>query len=102
MSPHSSQPPDHVAASHAGLLEKLMAAVRPEFRVDILVPDPDDPVLGVRLCRVAGCDNSVSQNGFCSGHARRWRDRGCPDRMAFSADPGPPLTGRTEPGACVV
>jgi hypothetical protein len=30
----------------AGLLEKLVAAVRPEFRVDDLVFDPRDPVLG--------------------------------------------------------
>ena len=29
-----------------GLLEKLMAAVRPEFRVEVYLPDPDDPVLG--------------------------------------------------------
>jgi hypothetical protein len=30
----------------AGLLENLMSAIRPEFRVDVLIADPDDPVLG--------------------------------------------------------
>ena len=32
--------------SGSGLLEKLLAAVRPEFRVDVYVPDPNDPVFG--------------------------------------------------------
>ena len=39
--------------TRGGLLEKLLAAVRPEFRVDVYVPDPDDPVLGRPLCRGA-------------------------------------------------
>ena len=30
----------------AGLLEKLMAAVRPEFRAGVLTFDPRDPVFG--------------------------------------------------------
>ena len=34
-----------------GLLEKLMAVVRPEFRVEVYLPDPDDPVLGRRTVR---------------------------------------------------
>ena len=42
--------PDRQARGHrgmpAGLLEKLMAAVRPEFRADDLVFDPRDPVFG--------------------------------------------------------
>ena len=37
----------------AGLREKLMAAVRPEFRVDELAFDPADPVFGGAICRVA-------------------------------------------------
>ena len=45
--------PDRQARGHrgmpAGLLEKLMAAVRPEFRADDLVFDPRDPVFGAGL-----------------------------------------------------
>jgi hypothetical protein len=89
-------------AGRAGLLEKLLAAVRPEFRVDVLVPDPDDPVLGYKLCLVGGCDRPVHEHGICIGHAGRWRKRGRPDLAAFVADPGPPLRGRTEPGGCTV
>ena len=38
-----------------GLLEKLLAAVRPEFRSDELVFSPQDPVFGGRPCLVPGC-----------------------------------------------
>ena len=51
--------PDRQARGHrgmpAGLLEKLMAAVRPEFRADDLVFDPRDPVFGGAACVVGGC-----------------------------------------------
>ncbi|MEU4580459.1 tyrosine-type recombinase/integrase [Nonomuraea sp. NPDC023979] len=86
-----------------GLLEKLMAAVRPEFRVDILFPAPDDPVLGWKFCAVPGCDRPASDYELCKGHGNRWRklpDR--PDRASFIASPGPPLRGRSEPGRCTV
>ena len=52
--------PDRQARGHrgtpAGLLEKLMAAVRPEFRADDLVFDPRDPVFGGPAC-VVGTNN---------------------------------------------
>ncbi|CAL9674035.1 hypothetical protein SUDANB15_07625 (plasmid) [Streptomyces sp. enrichment culture] len=54
-----------------GLLEKLLAAVRPEFRVDLLVPDADDPVLGWKRCPVAGCNRAAHEQGMCTGHAQR-------------------------------
>lgn len=84
------------------LLEKLMATVRAEFRVEVFVPDPDEPVLGVKQCLVGGCDRSVSENGLCSAHGHRWRHAGCPDVNEFAADPGPVLTGRSQPGRCTV
>ena len=42
-------------ARPAGLLGKLLAAVRPEFRQDVLAFGPADPVLGGTPCKVAGC-----------------------------------------------
>jgi integrase len=90
------------ASGRAGLLAKLLAAVRPEFRVEVYVPDPDDPVLGVKACVVAGCDRSFWLLGLCSAHARRWCARGRPELTEFVADPGPPLHGRSEPGSCTV
>jgi integrase len=85
-----------------GLLEKLLAAVRPEFRGEVLVPDPDDPVLGRRTCPVPGCDRAQAENGLCSAHGNRWRERGRPDLAEFLADPGPVLNGRRQLTGCTV
>jgi hypothetical protein len=90
------------AGNRVGLLEKLMAAIRPEFRVDVLVPAPEDPVLGVPWCAVSGCDYPVADHGLCNGHRLRWRSRGHPPVTEFLADPGPALRGRTELDHCVV
>lgn len=86
----------------SGLLEKLMAVVRPEFRVEVYLVDPDDPVLGRRQCAVADCDRPVSENGLCSGHGQRWRDRNRPALAVFLADPGPVLNGRRDLSVCTV
>lgn len=89
-------PAKRAVASWPGLLEKLIAVVRAEFRVDLLVPDPDHPVLGRGVCPVNGCDRSPTGNGLCSSHQKRWLDRGRPELAAFLADPGPPLNGRRD------
>ncbi len=92
----------HPRLHQAGLLGKLVAAVRPEFRADVLVPDPDDPVLGRRTCPVPGCDRARAEHGLCTAHGSRWRERGRPDRAEFLADPGPPLNGRRQLTGCTV
>ena len=92
----------HRPTERGELLEKLMAVVRPEFRVEVYFPDPDDPVLGRRRCAVAGCDRSRSENGLCSGHGQRWRDRDRPAMAVFLADPGPVLNGRRDLMTCSV
>jgi integrase len=62
------------------LLEKLVAAVRPEFRADVLVFDPADPVFGRRgVCLVQGCGWRVKAGGMCQGHWLRWKAAGRPD-----------------------
>ena len=80
----------------AGCWSKLLAAVRPEFRVEVYLPAPDDPVLGRPPCAVPGCDRSGWEYGLCGGHSNRWRSRGRPELAGFLADPGPPLHGRIE------
>jgi len=84
------------------VLEKLMAAVRPEFRADILIPAQGDPVLGWDPCHVAGCGRPCVEYALCRGHGMRWRKRGYPDREAFIADPGPPLRGQDKLMSCTV
>ena len=71
-----SAPSPHHRPEYPGLLAKLLARVRPEFRVEVYLADPDDPVLGRRPCAVPGCDRSRSESGLCTGHAGRWRARG--------------------------
>jgi integrase len=90
------------AGDRSGLLEKLLAAVRPEFRVDVLVPDPADPVIGFKQCVVGDCDRPVHEQGLCTGHSGRWRKRGQPDLTEFVTDPGPSIRGKTELGSCTV
>ena len=90
------------AGAQAILLEKLVSAVRPEFRVEVLVPDPGDPVLGYKLCQVGGCGRPVHERVLCTAHGGRWRRRGQPAIAEFLADPGPPLRGRAEPTGCTV
>ena len=68
-----------------GLRAELMAAVRPEFRADVLIPDPADPVFGARPCRVAGCGRPGRARGLCGGHHRRWSVEGKPDMEQFTA-----------------
>ena len=95
-------PAQQPVPGRAGLLERLLAAVRIEFRADILVPGPDDPVLGRQACPAAGCDRPRAQNGLCTAHGKRWNDCGRPDMTVFLADPGPPLNGRRPLAACSV
>lgn len=77
------------AARAHGLLEKLLAAVRPEFRQDVLAFGPDDPVFGGPPCKVDGCGRSGRIGGLCFGHDRKWRLQGKPDRGEFIAATAP-------------
>ena len=64
------------ALARPGLLEQLMAVVRPEFRTEIYVPDPGDPVFIAGECAVADCDRTAvsTRRGLCNAHAIRFRN----------------------------
>jgi integrase len=87
-----------------GLLERLVAAVRAEFRVDVLVPDVDDLILGAPECVVAGCDRPSDHrgSGLCGGHLQRWRQQGRPDLAGFIAATTPHTFGRGPLQPCAV
>lgn len=76
----------------AGLLGALFALVRSEFRTGLIVPDPDDPVLGGGTCAVLGCARLRSTRNLCRGHHARWVRVGRPDVAGFAAVT-PPLRG---------
>ena len=82
--------PDVLAS---GLLGKLVAAVRPEFRTDVLVFDPADPVFGRGVCLVEGCGWRVHGSGMCQGHLRRWHAAGRPDPARLPAAMTAPWNG---------
>ena len=88
----------------SGLLEQLVAVVRPEFRTEIYVPAPDDPIFVADECAVEGCDRTAAsiRRGLCNAHAIRFRKGGGPAMDDFLADPGPPVRGRMPLAPCVV
>jgi integrase len=84
-----------VTARPAGLLAKLIAVVRPEFRSDVLIFDPRDPVFGGPACAVGGCVRAARAQGLCPGHHQRWwRTEGRPDLARFIATTDPGTGGR--------
>lgn len=85
-----------------GLLGKLMATVRPEFRVDILVPERGALVFDSVPCKVPGCVRQPRTRGLCQGHYYKWRDAGRPDIDVFAASASPEGLGRKDLTVCVV
>jgi hypothetical protein len=88
------------AGRHPGLRASLLAAVRPEFRADVLVFDPQDPVFGGKLCLVTGCGRTAGGQELCPGHWRRWTAAGRPGVRAFAAAADPGWRGKDAPLAC--
>jgi integrase len=77
-------------AASGGLLERLLAAVRPEFRRDVLEFAADDPVFGGTACRAGTCGRtSFSSTGLCNAHIQRWVKQGRPGLEGFSATTPP-------------
>jgi hypothetical protein len=77
-------------AERAGLSAKLLAAVRPEFRVQVLIPAPGDLILGTPSCRVDGCPHRQRHRGLCHAHHQRWKRQGRPDWTGSWPRPIPP------------
>ena len=86
----------------SGLLEKLMAVVRPEFRAGDLVFDPRDAVFGGPPCAVSGCSRPHRNRGLCISHWHRWRAAGRPDLARFAAAAGPGWHGHLPLSPCTV
>jgi hypothetical protein len=68
------------ASRQPQLVAKLMAAVRPEFRVDVLIPAVGAAIIGGPPCAVVGCGRARLHrgSGLCAAHQGRWR-RDFPD-----------------------
>jgi integrase/ferredoxin len=81
--------PSAKPAGSSGLLGKLMAVVRSEFRSDVLQFSREDSVFGGAECRAAGCERTARGRGLCQGHLQRWNDQGRPDLEQFAASTDP-------------
>jgi integrase len=88
-------------AARPGLLEALMAAVRPQFRGDVLGFDPRDPVFGGPPCLARECERPGRTRGLCLWHYQQWREEK-PDLAEFIATAGPQWRPRMVPSACLV
>lgn len=88
--------------SGEGLLAKLIAAVRVEFRADIFAPEPGVLVFDTTPCRVPGCVRQPRTRKLCKGHYHAWGKAGRPDIAQFIATVDPEGWGRKELTACVV
>ena len=81
---------------------RLLAAVRPEFQVEVLIPAPGDLILGTPPCRVDGCPHRQRHRGLCHAHHQRWKRQGRPDLDRFVAAADPTVIGRRSATACLV
>ncbi|MGH3634279.1 tyrosine-type recombinase/integrase [Mycobacterium sp.] len=86
----------------SGWVARLGAAVRPEFRAEVLVPAVADPILGSPACAVPGCVRSSRYGGLCPAHLGRWRKAGRPDRQAWAATADPEVMGYRPLQSCLV
>jgi len=86
----------------AGLLEKLMAAIRPGFRAEVLTFEAADPVFGGQVCAVPGCHRVARCRQMCFGHHGRWRREGTPDLADFIATTPSDWNGRRQLASCKV
>lgn len=61
----------------AAWVRAVAAAVRPEFRVDVIEPAPDDIVLFGPGCSVEGCDGTGNRRAdpLCPAHQRQFNER---------------------------
>lgn len=75
--------------SGTGLLERLLAVVRPSFRADVLVFEAADAVFGGAVCLVTDCARAARSQGLCQGHHLRWKADGGPDVTVFAASTDP-------------
>jgi hypothetical protein len=92
-----------VSAEPTSLLARqLTARLRPEFAVEVIVPAPDDPILGTPACGVSGCARSAMAAGLCTSHYSRWRHEGYPDLGEWTATTDPASRGHRRLQACAV
>lgn len=85
----------------SGLLGKLMAAVRPEFRADVIAPSRSF-MFDESRCRVPNCDRDERSRGLCNGHYIGWWYAGKPDISEYVLTATPLKIGGGGSAGCSV
>ena len=89
----------------------LLGAVRPEFRADVYVPDPTDPVLFGARCQVVGCAARGHHSAsvglprgeyLCEPHGAMWRRDGGRDVGRWLRGSARPLRTQRDSRPCEV
>ncbi|OBG47701.1 hypothetical protein A5669_05130 [Mycolicibacterium fortuitum] len=89
-------------ASH-GLLAALFAAVRPEWRRDVIVAPEGERLFAEAECLVNGCGaRAYTTKGLCRPHNFRWASAGRPDLARWVLTQDGPTRGRRALGQCEV
>jgi integrase len=96
----TGEQPSHRPDAYPGLLARLTATIRLEFRGDVLVFEPRDPVFGGPPCAVPDCGRPARENSLCLGHRHRWQKAGYPDLATFAATAGTHWQGHPVPQEC--
>jgi hypothetical protein len=96
------QPAAPAGLRYPGLLGKLMAAVRSQFRVDVFTVEQQDPVFGGPQCRVEGCARTARVRGICLGHDHRWKQHHAQTSTNSSPPPRPCCAHRPVQSCSVV
>lgn len=90
-------------APSGSVVAQLMAAVRPEFRVDRLFVAVDDPILGGGgPCRVPHCERTGHSAQLCHAHYVRWKHQGRPELATFVVTTNPATKGHGYTRPCGV
>ena len=72
---------------------QIREMLRAEFLAPVIVPDPTDPILGVRQCGVHDCARAAIAIGICKSHRDRWVAAGSPELPGWVATVSPYLRG---------
>ncbi|GAA3783072.1 hypothetical protein GCM10022225_84150 [Plantactinospora mayteni] len=93
-----------------GAADALWSAIDEDFltlvgwdpQIRVLTFPPANPLLGIKVCVVAGCEQGRGRrNGLCPTCNERWAEAGSPDVEEFAAVPR--IYGRTNDiGPCAV
>ncbi|MEU3774249.1 tyrosine-type recombinase/integrase [Streptomyces sp. NPDC032472] len=88
-----------------GLLAKLMATVRPEFRAEVFCPPRDSPTFFPGECRVPSCPSALTMGRLllCRTHHHRWAAADRPaDLDTWSAEEDTRLHQRNQVLDCLL